>query len=529
MKVNVQFLALLILWGSACKNKDMQFTQQGILGSVSAFEDTTPEGHQIFAVVGDSNADGRGTTIPTVASGVLYNWDGSTFNEITTQSVSNDDNTKGSIWQQFATVYNGDTGYKVNLVNGASGGAEFYPNGDNNNWYTSGTLYAAWKTKMDDALAFRGLSTPKGIFVNLGINDCRSANTITDIETGIDSFFSRVMADYPGVPIILIIPGRSETTTFNDLKYYQVRHYLREKAVDNADVYVIANACSFIGITGGYEADNLHYSQDTNTILGNVCGYFYRNEDIANKWARAVVGFQYNTLTANQRTLITDFVTNQYNDGNYLLLEALYKFRTGDARDVLVDWTFLGYGFNNGATFTANSNIRTQGGTNFWWSASYTPGVYQRSGAGQNDVIAGVKLETRNTASGTAGVMFGRTDAGGDAFRIAQSTTFANYYVNNQTQENYTDVALAASTLHSIARNGTDMSYAKNGSVVETVTLASTGAVDQALMLGKNLVNTTSSFAFDGTFTYMYAGKYVGFDLSTFYTDMEYVIAHWND
>lgn len=523
-------VVLLILTGCSCEDKTKEMIVNPYVFSLGG--DTTPDGHQIFGVVGDSNADGRGATIPTVGSGILYLWDGSAFDEITTQSVSNDDNTKGSIWQQFATDYNTNTTYKVDLVNGASGGSEFYPNGDNNNWYTSGTLYAAWKTKMDNALAFRGLSRPKAIFVNLGINDLRSANTFSDIQTGMNSLFSRLTSDYPNVPILCIQLGRDEVGGFNSQDAYDMRLHLINTCESNTNIHIVSSAATFVDVSGGYIADNLHYSQATNDIIGSQFARWFNNSSISNKWARSVVSAHFDELSSNRKTLIADFVTNLYNDGNYFKLEQLSLFKTTTQNNTLFDFTFKGYSVKvSTPSFTANDNLATNG-TSTAFTISYINSIYTGGGAGQNDFIIGVKLKTRTTASGSSAVFFGRGDGSSNYIRVAQGATSVNYHANvaAASQKNYaTDAAFVNNTLYSVARNGGTEYLLKGSSVVDSNAIASTTAMSGAITIGANNLNGTVSLWFNASYEYCFAAKYSDFDMASFYTDIEYVLTHWND
>lgn len=485
----------------------------------------------LFGVVGDSNADGRGETIPVVPAATLYKWNGTAFDEITTQHVANDIN-RGSIWQKFAIDYKASTGQSAYLVNGARGGAEFYPNGDNDNWFTTGTLYGSFKTKMTAALADSGASAPKGIFINLGINDYRSANSIANIKTGIDSLLSRLTTDYPGVPILVIQMGRSESGgNGGDERGYDMRSYLVAKAEALEDVHIVGSGAFLIGMSDGYIADNLHYTQASNDILGMQFATWFKNSSISNKWARSVASSCFRSaLNANRTTLVANLIKNQYDVGNYFKLEYLCSYCVPSINDFLADWCFLGYGVAGaGLSASTNSHMITNGTNTSFLVFNATTSFYDRA-ATQSDIIMGVKLRTKSTASGTAATLMGRTDTT-YAIRIAQSSTFVNYHVNNlgANQRNTAETTFTAGTLYSVARNGNTEYLIKNADVFDTNTLASDGQVTQAIVIGVNNANGTVSFPFNGTYSYAFMGKYQGFDLASFYADMEYMIAHWND
>jgi hypothetical protein len=487
--------------------------------------DTNVNGEQLFGVVGDSNADGRGPTIPTVASNTLYLWNGTSFSEITTQSVSNDDNTKGSIWQQFATDYKASTGHETLLVNGASGGAEYYPNGDNNNWYTSGTLYAAWKTKMTNALSSAGLNTPKAIFVNLGINDVRSANSIADITTGVNSLVSRITSDYPNTPVIFIQVGRSEVADgTNSQKLYDMRKLLITTIEANASLYMCGSGAALIG-TSGYIGDNLHYTQASNDFLGSMFNRWFVNSDVSNKWARAVVSSTFDNLSSGRKSLLATFITDQYNNGNYFKIENLFLFKNSNSNNIFNDLTFLSFAANAGATFTSNTSISTNGTTSVF-TIGFIPSIYTGRSS-TNDVIVGVKLKTKTT-TGSSG-FFGRIDASSNALVCYQGgAPNTNYRVNDQTTSNLgTDAGFVANNLYSVARNGGTKYIIKNSTVDASASVASTGALNQAITIGGVNNNGSVSLFFNASYEYAFAAKYSDLDLSSFYTGIENVVTNW--
>src|SRR5215204_2425590 len=156
--------------------------QQGIILSRvrRSSADTTPDNRQGFLIIGDSLAgDTSSNTVlgPTTASNTCYLWNGSGQTMLTTQDINNAGAIYGTSWKQFALDYYTATGLKPFFVNRAAGGSEFYPNGDTNNWSTTGALYSPSVTDANNALAFLGVPRFRAIFVRLGHNDASSANT----------------------------------------------------------------------------------------------------------------------------------------------------------------------------------------------------------------------------------------------------------------------------------------------------------------------------------------------------------------
>jgi hypothetical protein len=73
------------------------------------------------------------------------------------------------------------------------------------------------------------------------------------------------------------------------------------------------------------------------------------------------------------------------------------------------------------------------------------------------------------------------------------------------------------------------MYYLKNGSVNDSSAQASSGACSGGLNLGRYNNNGSNSFGINATYHYLVGGKYSTFDMSSFTTEIEYLIDHWND
>lgn len=475
----------------------------------------------VFGVIGDSNADGRGGSIPSVSPDTLYKWTGITWDEITTQAISND-GISGSIWQQFATDYKANTGRSVLVVNGGSGGSEFYPNADNNNWYITGTLYSAWKTNMVNAL---GGHTPKGIFINLGINDIRAATSLANINTGLSSLITRLTVDFPGVPLIFIQLGRSESVANNSL-IYGVRKAIRDAAVANANVHICGAAASFITVSGGYNVDNLHYSQATNNALGSMLSRWYGNSAYT-KWTRSIVSSLHDEIGTTRKGHIETWMTGMGDD--YFLLNGFTSFRTTTANNTLLDWTFIGYQASAGNTFTANTSIGTDGTIAQSIAVSFIPNIYAVGGLGQNDFRYGVRIATVGTIAGTAAIMSGQDGTTGTAIRIAQGnlTSTTNFRSNTSTSTNGTEQDLMPNTLYAVARNGTTEQFYRNKTLDVSGTKASSGATDAALRIGAGVVAGVLAFPFSGTYLYYFCSPYTGFDYDNFFDTTEALMTAW--
>lgn len=481
--------------------------------------DETTDGKQVVGIIGDSNADGRAASVPTVGADTLFLWNasGGTVDEITTQSVANETSggPYGSIWQQYATVRKSAFNKKTVIVNGASGGSEFYPNGDNNNWYTSGTLYDAWKTQMEDCLDELGLIKPKHIIINLGINDIRGGTTIANITLGIESLAARIMADFPNTPIRFIQVGRSETTGNGQL-FYQTRKAIRDVCQNNANCHICGDASMFIGITGSYNADNLHYSDTMNGTLGDMLERWEFHYNLYTKWANSIISSHYDSINPTLEGKIQSWVNTLGSD--YFKMPFFLNLESTHINNFNLNWTFLGFGINVGATRNVLGRLATNGTTSQAFAPGYFNSYMDTGGSGQNDFRCGTWLGTRTTANGTAAVLFSRTDAGGDIIRVgvASGAGTVTYCANSSANSNGTDGDLVDDTLYSVGRNGTAKELWKGSTMDATVTEATSGACEQNINIGLNNNNGVLSLPLNADYRLFFASPYTSFDFTNF-------------
>lgn len=500
-------------------------------------EPQVPNG--IFGVIGDSNADGRSNTIPSIPSGRLYNFVSGSFTAVTTQSVANGGSSWGSIWQNFAVEYFNSTGRPVYLCNGASGGSNFYPDGDTNNWYsTGGTLRAAFISKMSAALAARGEDAPQGIFVNLGINDARSIHSASEsyanFQTGVTSLFTWLTTDYPGVPIYVIIPGRAETPTYsyNDSNFYAVRQTIRNAAQSFTDVIVMANALTWVdgttigGSGNAYMADGLHYDQGMNDQLGVIANRIVQST-ITNKWARGVVCARFSDYSGAFADALATRITNLVTSGDYFKMETtvLTVSPSQDERDCLIDITFLSNCVLFGAPTVNSDHCLSFNGSSQYMSAIYIPQWFNQSGAGQDNYIIGARLVSRTTASGVSASLVGRA-VGTTQTRVIQTIVpSVAWYPSRNAAETWSggDTSLQ-NAFYAVARNsGTGYLY-KGSTQVDSAVSASAGVLNATLVTMAHEPGTGITQYLGGTLGYHLNAAF-NLDLAYTLTQLEAIIA----
>lgn len=509
--MNIRCLIFLLVVSFSCEAQYAGITAQTVELSVN---------YDKFGVIGDSNADGRGGSIPSVATNTLYNWTGSSFVEVTTQSVANT-GINGSIYQQFATDYKAATGKAVYLINGAKGGSSVYDSGDDDNWYTTGNLYDLWKAEVDESENVRGGGL-KGIFLNVGINDVRAGTTTANIDAGFQSLISRLTTDFPGVPILVINIGRTETEVLSHA-LVDARQVVSDLVEDNTNVHFIASAGTFIA-TSGYNVDNLHYSQTTNNAIGSMAARWTQNESYT-KVARSIISSHFDDLSSGRKTLIQNWVTALGDD--YYSLNHFINFRTTTANNVFLDWTFLGFCTTTAVTFNANDNVSTNGTTAQFITTSYINSFIDKSSHGQNNFMFGVRLGTRSTADGTACALFGAFD-GTAGIRVTQGSgaSLVGYRANAAATAG-TEQDLLNGTLYTVKRNGTSQYLFRNKTQDHTSTLSSAGACSLGIRIGLSNENASLQLPQNATYLYGFGAAYTGFDYDAFYDATEALISGW--
>lgn len=475
--------------------------------------------YDVFLFAGDSNINGKGLNPgPTTLPGTCYEWDGSALIELTTNDVAGAVN--GSMCKQFAIDYNANTGKKVVIVHCGFDSSSVYPVADTNNWYTTGTRYAPSVAKAQACLSFVGKSSLTGVIGNLLINDIQHGVTIANMGIGLDSLFSRLDSDFPGVPKLWVNPGRYSVAMNSTI--YQARQTLISKIESNSNHYMFSNAGAFVQITGGYNADNIHYSNLSLNYIGASAANWFTLGAYSNKWSKAVISSHFDNLSTTRKGLIDTFISSQYSNGNYFKMEGFTNFKTTVSENCVMDFTFLNALFLSTAVFAANDSISTDG-ISQRFTSGFTPTYFNRS-AGQNDFIIGVKLLLNQQVG--AGGLFGASDAT-PFITMGQNVSSINYRCNDATLSLGVETVLASDSLYSIARNGTTKALLKNDTVQSSVVQASNGNVTLIIPFGQWNLNGVAGQFFKGKYSYWFAAKYSNFDISSFYSEAEALIDGW--
>jgi hypothetical protein len=460
----------------------MMFSQHGVLGS---FDDT----YEIFLIIGDSIADGRGATVPVVPASTLYIWNGSSIDEVTTQSVSNDA-TSGSIWQNFAIEYKKAFRRRVVIVQHGFGGSEFYPNGDTNNWYTSGTLYSPAISAANACKSF--IQSKQGtvrvnVIVCCGVNDIRGAQTTNNIGTAIDSLKTRLNSDLSTPQQYWIIPGRTDTV-FNNDKCQIVRRYIVNVCLD-ANCHAVSMLQPFEN-WGMYQVDDLHITQTGNDLVGTQIVRYLNNSNY-HKDARTIFSSFKDDVSVEKKIAIHNFIS--FFSAFTGTMDAFCLFVGSSRENIMIDWGMVSaprdLGSTLSGTFIANDCLSMDGASQYLDTSCLQISTSRTT---NTDYIEFVKTGTVGEASGTSAFLFGRSNSLRSA-RIYQGTSALHIQSFDATDNsNATEAKFADDAIYAHGRNGTTKIMKKNSTDVISVVQATTGTITtQAAYVGTSNTDGT--------------------------------------
>lgn len=479
---------------------------------------TNTNSSSLFVVIGDSNSgDNTSSTAygPTTAAGVALKWNGSGLTDVATTDFNNTAGTHGTPWKKFCLDYNAATGKSVIIVNRASGGSEFYPNGDNNNWYTSGTLYASMQSDLASALAFVGKLKPDAFFIHLGVNDIVSANTTTDILTGMTSLFTRLLTDYPGVKIYIVNTGVDNLSLGMTARKFFFKKSFRDFAQNNADIEQVCNLDSFE--QWGY-GDGIHLIQDGYNKEGELFARTLTSSE-TNKEVRQVLTYFHDKLNSTHEAAVKTFVEGMESDGTWIYtnIDCMQIYvSTYSKKNVFLDFTNIQTPLDDGFDWVSGVGIHTDN-TPKTLIPNFIPSICAVNTT-VTDFINGTKTGTNLTSAGTQGVLW--SNPVGSLRRVFQTaTSVINYNVNDATNTTYSgDTKILDDTRYATTRNGTAKALHKNSTQVSSATVSAGALSTSSVEIG----GATSQI--DCQFKYFYNTQFTGTTLSTFEGRIETLI-----
>lgn len=450
--------------------------------------DETRDGKQAFLIIGDSmTGDTSSSTSvgPTTPAGTTYLWNGTGLTELTTADMNKAGPTNGTPWKKFALDYNAATGKKCVFVHRGSAGSSYASDSGPNNWSTTGSLYVPSVADAKKCLSFLGLNRFKGIFVILGANDGIGSIAINLVEAAIVSLIDRLNSDFHSVPIYATTSGGQAGGAMND-RFYDIKYAQIQTSINNDNVHIGINLAPFFD-WGLLAADQRHQAQSGNNKIGEMwCRYMLSNEP--DKVIRQVQNSFFNDLSANNKSVVKDFVNGCIADGNWSSLDSFQWYYPSAVEDKVIDWTLLTGTIRRGNVTGGGSNfLKTDGvaGTSIDTNFAAT---FARL-ATQNDIILGVRTGVVTTAVGTG---FHLHSSGSNNILRSTTSNTVIYQLNNSSSDTWTggDTQFQNNTDYARDRtSSTAFHLFKNGTQVDTGSQASNTPDFLTLRIGSNASN----------------------------------------
>lgn len=484
---------------------------------IFASPDTTADGKQAFLMIGDSIQVTSDAAAPTPTAGVLFEWNGSAVVNVTTDLAGANLGTQAP---QFANSYFSEFARKSVFINKCSPGSEYSPNGDNNNWSTTGTLYADAVTETGQCLSALGLTKLKAIFVCLGINDASGAVALATIRADMDSLYSRLIADFPGIPILVMQIGSMSAATPVNARSADLRRHTKQKAIDNADVHLVAPLTSFRG-AGHYDTDMLHLKQTGNNAAADMRVRWFKNSAYS-KWARSIISSHFDELSTNNKSVISVIAASD----TYAVADMWLNLHTSIKSNVFLDFAFMAQPLDAGFDFAANDCITTNPTGTKGFITGYIPS-FMALNIAQNDMAFGVKVKSNSTAAGTAASIMACTATAQSI--IEQTTTPGELYrINDATlNQHLAETSFQSDSYYEASRNSNVKTLNKNGAQLATATVASTGFTSDAFGIGCRHASGSISNIINASFEYAIVRKASTVTVATSYTDQETARDNW--
>lgn len=207
----------------------------------------------VFVIAGQSNAYGTGdlTLQPAIPAGIAYMWNGTTFTNITTQSI-NVGGTLGSAWASFAIAYYAKTGRRVLFIPTAVISSAQVAAADigAGNWDTSGALYAACVSTtlsgITAATTNNFVPILKGILWWQGETDAAAVRTATITQGQYQTALTTMIANFRtsfsnlSLPFYMVRIGRNSLGV-NDSGFIAVQNTQNSVAAADSYTFVATN------------------------------------------------------------------------------------------------------------------------------------------------------------------------------------------------------------------------------------------------------------------------------------------------
>lgn len=522
------------------RRRIVSFIESGGFGGGASDPVFNSQGQGVIAFIGDSNIVGQGDTVgPTPTLGTVKYWDGSAISNVTNSDITNGLTTGqaaniGSMMPRYGINYNARTGRIPVILSCGRGGAHFASNPDasGNDFSSTGNNRALAEARITAALAANGTSKLAEIIVNLGINDFSAANTFATISTAIDSFYTWLTTNYPGVRITFLQIGRTSTGIVST-KQSQIRNKLRSLAEANSNVCILY-APVVLYDYGYMKADLLHYAQSGNNFLGAAIDDLHASIDAGHdKLAAGVYCSFKDTIDSTKRSAMNVFIS-KYKSTNLALCETFQVYKGDTLSNDYLDWVGMLAPLFTSVTFSANTEIASAGTTGSFIDTMWMADQQLIRVPSDQDIIFGCRMGTKTTADGVTACLYGAVGSvDNTSNNIFQTTTPSLQWRVMEDGTTSTilttppDTKFIAESLYEMVRTGANAcSLWKDGVKIQDGTTAYEGTLDRTMKLGgrSNAAASVSSPIAAG-FKVFYVATNTGFNRTEWDADLDTLLA----
>lgn len=500
----------------------LQQNSSSTTGGTSPFDNsqtTNASNQQVWLIVGDSISRGssaNGDQGPSpYFTDTIFQYTSGAISAVNTGDLATA--STGSPWMKFGIDYYRRTSRKIVFVPQGSGGSNFYPDGDNNNWYTSGSLYATAVSQANAALVANGTTKLRGILMILGINDASAVDagtvTLSEVQTGVDSLFTRLNASFPGVPIHVYNIGRNTAGVSSNVT--AIRAMIEQAALTYQNVYIVQRLQNHLD---KYQPDLLHLSQYGNDyVSAEAVKNMLSSGLISNEPITRVYGSEAQTVFANftgnnsltdkEKGYLNDFIMYMQGIGEWSLIDSMYMFLLDSQSKALQD---LKRGskqaINNGATWSSTLGFSTTGSISSYIDSNFIPST---DGINYvlNNAMGGFYLLQNDFSDTTFGVLMGCVGSvSTGVFSIGHSSSGTITRIHNSTGGSSTSLPLQAPGFYSIARSSSTATAARRDGVAVATTNSSVTLPNRSIKIGVRDNNGTIDSPYTGKFGLAFFG-----------------------
>lgn len=264
----------------------------------------------LFVIVGQSNAEGRGNSAqsPAVTNGAYIS--GSTITPTLADPVGGA--STGSMWPAFANEWFAQTGRWPAFVESATGGTALIPDQAGSNWSPSGTLRGNAVTAANQAIAAIAASTtfaPANVYFvwAQGEQESETINgtTITGplYEQALEDLADYFKAQVPSMAQMFVIRTGSRNDRASAANWAAIRTAQENACNDSANLRMVYRGTySFAADARAMMADSVHYNQSGLNIAGKCAA---REASKSSPTAEPAAP----TLLATETFMDTDYTT----------------------------------------------------------------------------------------------------------------------------------------------------------------------------------------------------------------------------